>query len=180
MWATAEASTNLARFDGVRYGNRDRHALTLDELYDMTRENNFGPEVKRRILLGTYVLSSGFSGGYYKKALGARGKILGAFEKAFASSDMIVMPTAPTDAFELGSLQDPISMYLMDLYTVHANLTGLPAISVPSGFAKNGNPIGFQMIAPHMQDASLIGYAHAFEKARPENIKIPKLAEETV
>ncbi|MCH9633556.1 MAG: Glutamyl-tRNA(Gln) amidotransferase subunit A [Chlamydiae bacterium] len=178
--ATAEASTNLARFDGVRYGNRDLHAKNLDELYDLTRENGFGTEVKRRIVLGTYVLSSGYSGSYYKKALGARGKILDAFNDTLKSCDLVIMPTAPTPAFETGSIQDPLSMYLMDLYTVHANLTGLPALSIPAGFAKNGNPIGLQMIAKHTQDHFLIGCAHAFEQARPENIQVPPFAKEAV
>lgn len=178
--ATAEASTNLARFDGIRYGNRNQYAMTLDEVYDLTREHGFGTEVKRRIILGTSVLSSGYSGSYYKKALGARTQILDAFTTSFESCDIVTMPTAPTPAFETGSIQDPVSMYLMDLYTVHANLTGLPAISVPSGFAKNGNPIGFQMIAKHREDGFLIGCAHAFEQARPENIQIPSIAKEAV
>ena len=129
--ATAEASTNLARFDGIRYGNRDRHAKTLDEVYDLTREHGFGTEVKRRIILGTYVLSSGVSGSHYKKALGARGKILDAFNHSFNDCDLIVMPTAPTTAFETGSLQDPISMYLMDLYTVHAKFNRSSSAQCP-------------------------------------------------
>lgn len=178
--ATAEASTNLARYDGVRYGSRDIHAKTLDEVYDLSREHGFGTEVKRRVLLGTYVLSSGESGSYYKKALGARGKILDRFNHAFRDCDLIMMPTAPTPAFETGSIQDPIAMYLMDLYTVHANLTGFPALSVPSGFAENGNPIGLQIIAPHMRDRYLIACAHAFEQAHPENTKLPPIAKETI
>ena len=176
--ATAEASTNLARFDGIRYGYRDPHAHNIDQVYDLSRENGFGPEVKRRILLGTYVLSSGFYGSHYKKALGARGKILEAFQAHFEQCDMIVMPTAPTPAFETGSFQNPTDMYLMDLYTVHANLTGLPALSVPAGFSNEGKPLGFQMIGRHMEDAFLIGCAHALEKCRPDAFKIPPLAKE--
>lgn len=178
--ATAEASTNLARYDGIRFGSRDPHAKTLDEVYELTREHGFGTEVKRRILLGTYVLSSGATGSYYKKALGARGKILNQFNNAFGGCDLIAMPTTPTPAFETNSIQDPLAMYLLDLYTVHANLTGLPALSIPSGFAANGNPIGLQIVAPHMHDSFLISCAHAFEKARPENIQLPPMAKETL
>lgn len=178
--ATAEASTNLARYDGIRFGSRDRHAKTLDEVYELTREHGFGAEVKRRILLGTYVLSANATGSYYKKALGARGKILHQFNNAFGGCDLIVMPTAPTPAFETNSIQDPLAMYLVDLYTVHANLTGFPALSIPSGFAKNGNPIGLQLVAPYMQDSFMISCAHAFEKARPENIQIPPMAKESL
>lgn len=176
--ATAEASTNLARFDSIRYGNRDPHSVTLDDIYDLSREFGFGFEVKRRILLGTYVLSSGHSISYYKKAQRVRTKIIESFEKAFSQCDIIAFPTTPTPAFELGSVQDPVSMYLMDLYTTNANLSGLPGISVPSGFSKDGKPIGIQFLAPSMQDAFLIGCAHAFETANPVNLEMPKLAKE--
>ncbi len=176
--ATAEASTNLARFDGIRYGNRDRHAQTLDQIYDLSRENGFGFEVKRRILLGTYVLSSGFSEGHYKKALRVRSKIIHKFLEAFSHCDLILTPTAPSSAFELGSVQDPVSMYLVDLYTVHANLTGLPALSIPSQLDEKGLPFGVQLIAPAMKDAFLVGCAHAFETRNPINRKIPSLVEE--
>lgn len=178
--ATAEASTNLAKFDGVRFGYRDPHAITLDEIYDLSREFGFGTEVKRRILLGTYVLSAGHTSSYYKKAQRVRTKIIDCFETAFTQCDLIAFPTTPTPAFELGSLQDPISMYLMDLYTTNANLTGLPAISVPADFSQSGKPIGIQFMAPSMKDAFLIGCAHAFEKANPKNLEIPKLAKEHV
>ncbi len=176
--ATAEASTNLARFDGVRYGNRDPHAVTLDDVYNLTREFGFGFEVKRRILLGTYVLSAGHSTSYYKKAQKVRTKIIESFEKAFEGCDLITFPTTPTPAFELGSVQDPVSMYLMDLYTTTANLSGLPAISVPADISKDNKPIGIQFIAPSMQDAFLIGCAHAFERACPVNEKLPEMAKE--
>ena len=176
--ATAEASTNLARFDGIRYGHRNQHAVTLDEVYNLTREFGFGFEVKRRIMLGTYVLSSGFTGDYYKKALKVRNKIIQSFNQAFENCDLITLPTAPSCAFELGSIQDPVSMYLVDLYTVHANLTGLPAISVPSTYNSKGMPMGIQFIAPALKDANLIGYAHAFEQANIENSKIPPMAME--
>lgn len=178
--ATAEASTNLARFDGIRYGRRDPQCVTLDDVYDLSREFGFGFEVKRRILLGTYVLSSGHSTSYYKKAQKVRSKIIESFEKAFAHCDLIAFPTTPTPAFELGSVQDPVSMYLMDLYTTNANLSGLPGISVPSGFSKDQKPIGIQFIAPSMQDAFLIGCAHAFEKANPAHLEMPKLAKESL
>lgn len=178
--ATAEASTNLARFDGIRYGNRDPHALTLDQVYDLTREFGFGFEVKRRILLGTYVLSSSNSTSYYKKAQKVRTKIIESFEKAFLGCDLIAFPTTPTPAFELGSIQDPVSMYLVDLYTTTANLSGLPAISVPSDLTKDNKPIGLQLIAPSMKDAFLIGCAHAFEKACPISQEIPEMAKEEV
>ncbi len=178
--ATAEASTNLARFDGIRYGKRDPHAKSLDEVYDLSREFGFGFEVKRRIMLGTYVLSSGHSVSYYKKAQKVRTKIINSFESAFEQCDIISFPTTPTPTFELGSLQDPVSMYLMDLYTTNANLAGLPAISVPADFSKDNKPVGIQFIAPQMQDAFLIGCAHAYEKANPQNLKIPALAKEEV
>lgn len=174
--ATAEASTNLARFDGIKYGHRDPHCVTLDDVYNLSREFGFGFEVKRRILLGTYVLSSGHSTSYYKKAQRVRTKIIESFEKAFLSCDLIAFPTTPTAAFELGSVQDPVSMYLMDLYTTNANLSGLPAISVPTGFCSGDKPLGIQFIAPSMQDAFLIGCAHALEKANPVNLEIPTLA----
>lgn len=176
--ATAEASTNLARFDGIRYGRRDPQCLTLDDVYDLSREFGFGFEVKRRILLGTYVLSAGHSTSFYKKAQRVRTKIIDSFEKAFSKCDLIAFPTTPTPAFELGSVQDPVSMYLMDLYTTNANLSGLPAISVPADFSKDSKPIGLQLIAPSMQDSFLIGCAHAFEKAHPVNLKMPSIATE--
>lgn len=176
--ATAEASTNLARFDGVRYGNRDPHAKTLDEVYDLTREFGFGFEVKRRILLGTYVLSAGLSQSYYKKAQKVRTKIIESFEKAFSKCDLITFPTTPTPAFELGSKQDPISMYLVDLYTTTANLAGLPAISIPADMSPEGLPIGLQFIAPSMQDGFLISCAHAFETANPTHKELSSVAKE--
>lgn len=176
--ATAEASTNLARFDGVRYGKRDPHAVTLDEVYDLSREFGFGFEVKRRILLGTYVLSANKSTSYYKKAQKVRTKIIESFEKAFTQCDLISFPTTPTPTFELGSVQDPVSMYLMDLYTTVANLSGLPAISVPADFSSDNKPIGIQFMAPSMHDKFLIGCANAFEKCNPVYKEIPSLAKE--
>lgn len=162
--ATAEASTNLARFDGIRYGVRSKQAKTLEEIYEFSRRDGFGREVKRRILLGTYVLSSGFQDAFYKKAQKVRTLILDAFEKAFSLCDAVAMPTAPSGAFVNGSISDPVEMYMQDIFTVPANLAGLPAISVPSGFDMRGMPLGLQLIGPQLCDASLMQYAYAYEQ----------------
>ncbi len=163
--ATAEASTNLARFDGIRYGVRSKIAKTLDEVYDLSREDGFGREVKKRIMLGTYVLSAGFQDAYYKKAQKIRTLILKAFEDAFEECDAVVMPVTTSGAFERGTFQDPIEMYLQDIFTVPANLAGLPAISVPSGFDSEHLPLGIQIIGPQMCDVSVMHYAYAYEQA---------------
>lgn len=173
--ATAEASTNLARFDGVRYGVRAPEAKTLDEVYDWSKEHGFGPEVKRRILLGTFVLSAGYQDAYYKKAQRVRTLMIREYKKAFERCDVVAMPTAPSAAFELGSKKDPLEMYLEDIYTISVNLAGLPAISLPDGFTKDGLPIGLQLIGPQRQDARVIQIAHAFELANPELTQIPVL-----
>jgi len=162
--ATAEASTNLARFDGVRYGIRSERAKTLAEVYDFSKEEGFGPEVKRRILLGTYVLSAGYQDAYYKKAQKVRTLIIEQFKKAFETCDVVAMPTSPFPAFKSGAIEDPVKMYLADIYTIAANLAGLPAISLPCGFTKEGLPIGLQLIAPQKEDALLLSYAAAFQK----------------
>ena len=163
--ATAEASTNLARFDGIRYGARSPHAKTLEEIYDASRKEGFGPEVKKRIMLGTYVLSSGFQDAYYKKAQKVRTLVLDAFERAYEICDAVLLPTTPSGAFARGAIHDPIEMYLQDVFTISANLAGLPAVSVPSGFTKEKLPLGLQIIGPQLGDASVLQYAYAYEQA---------------
>ena len=170
--ATAEASTNLARFDGIRYGVRSESAKTLEEIYERSRKEGFGAEVKKRIMLGTYVLSAGFQDAYYKKAQKVRTLIIDAFEKAFADCDAVMIPVAPSGAFEHNSISDPVEMYLQDIFTIPANLAGLPAISVPSGYDKRGLPLGVQIIGPQMCDVPVMQYAYAYEQAT-RHMKIP-------
>jgi aspartyl-tRNA(Asn)/glutamyl-tRNA(Gln) amidotransferase subunit A len=171
--ATAEASTNLARFDGIRYGKRSTRAATLDEVYDFSKQEGFGPEVKKRILLGTYVLSSGYQDAYYKKAQKVRTLTIQKFKTAFSKCSIIAMPTSPFTTFPLGEIQDPLQMYLQDVFTIAANLAGLPAISVPSGFDAHGHPFGLQLLGPQMHDGAVLQCARAFEKASPFSQKIP-------
>ena len=173
--ATAEASTNLARFDGIRYGQRSSRAHTLDEVYDFSKEDGFGPEVKRRIMLGTYVLSAGYQDAYYRKAQKVRTLILRAYEKAFSKCDLIATPVSPFAAFEIGTIKDPLQMYLEDIYTIGINLAGLPAISIPNGFSKDGKPMGLQLIGPQKEDRRVFNAAHAVEKQFPYNLEIPEL-----
>lgn len=162
--STAEASSNLARFDGVQYGYRSPAGENLVGMYEATRRDGFGEEVKRRILLGTYVLSSGYYDAYYARALKARRLIKDDFDKAFDLCDSIVMPTSPTTAFEIGSrIADPLQMYLSDLFTIAVNLAGLPAISITGGFDSPGLPVGIQVIAPPFEEARIIRAASAFE-----------------
>lgn len=163
--ATAEASTNLARFDGIRYGHRSKSAKTLDDVYDLSREEGFGAEVKRRILLGTFVLSAGYQDAYYRKAQKVRSLIISKFAKAFSGCDLIAIPTVPNAAFELGSITDPIQMYLEDIYTIGANLAGIPAISVPSGFTQDKKPLGLQLMGPQLADVRVCHAAYAFQEA---------------
>ncbi len=170
--STAEASTNLARFDGIRYGMRSQSAVTLDEIYTKSRSEGFGSEVKQRILLGTYVLSSGFCDAYYKKAQKVRTCFIQGFRETFANCDLVVTPTSPSVAFEHGSIHDPLEMYLHDIYTIPANLAGLPAISIPAGFSTDKLPIGIQLIAPQLGENDLFSAAYAFEQAT-DYIKIP-------
>jgi aspartyl-tRNA(Asn)/glutamyl-tRNA(Gln) amidotransferase subunit A len=165
--ATAEASSNLARYDGVRYGFRARHAPTLSDMYRRTRNQAFGAEVKRRIILGTYALSAGYYDAYYLKAQRVRSLLARDFDQAFTQVDAIVTPTAPTPAFKLGEkVDDPISMYLADIYTVTADLVGVPGISVPCGNSRQGLPIGLQLMGRHFDEATLLRLAHAYEHAR--------------
>ena len=171
--ATAEASTNLARFDGIRYGNRSKEAKTLEEIYEYSRKEGFGREVKKRIMLGTYVLSAGFQDAFYKKAQKVRTLILDAFEQAFNNCDAVMMPVATSSAFEHGSIHDPVEMYIQDIFTVPANLAGLPAISVPSGFDASGMPLGIQLMGPQMCDVALMRAAYAYEQAS-KHVQIPR------
>ena len=164
--ACAEASSNLARYDGIRYGLRTQDFADLHDLYRKTRTAGFGPEVKRRIMLGTFVLSSGYYDAYYRKGTQVRALIKQDLQKAFEGVDLIAMPTAPTTAFKLGEkLDDPVQMYLADYFTVTANLAGVPAISINCGFSKDGLPIGFQLIAPHLAEDRLLSAAAALEEA---------------
>ena len=164
--ATAECSSNLARFDGVRYGHRTADAKNLLELYCKSRAEGFGPEVKRRIMLGTYALSSGYYDAYYKKALQMRRVVHEDFLKAFSQVDVLIAPTCPNTAFDLGSkTEDPLAMYLTDIATIGANLSGIPAISIPAGFDKDGMPIGLQIMAPQLAEAKLFNFAYKFEQA---------------
>lgn len=173
LLASSEASSNLARFDGVRYGKRTDNADNLIELYRKSRSEGFGPEVKRRIMLGTYALSSGYYDAYYLKAQKVRTLIRQDFEKVFATYDVVIGPTAPTPAFKIGAQVDnPLTMYLNDILTIPVNLSGMPAISIPCG-QTGGLPIGLQIIGPALGESAVLRAAHAFEqhtdfhKARP-------------
>ena len=164
--ATAEASSNLARYDGVRYGFRAEETSTLREMYSRTRDQGFGAEVKRRIMLGTYALSAGYYDAYYGKAQKVRALIEGDFRNAFASCDVIATPTSPTPAFKLGEkTENPLEMYLSDIYTITLNLAGVPGISVPCGLSSSGLPIGLQLVGRHFEEATLLRAAHNLERA---------------
>ena len=170
--ATAEASSNLARFDGVRYGFRAEDAHELRKMYFKTREEGFGAEVKRRIMLGTYVLSSGYYDAYYAKAQKVRALVKRDYVNAFSKCDAILTPTAPSVAFKIGEKSDdPIAMYLSDIYTVSANLAGVPGISVPCGLSSSGLPIGLQLVGNFWSEATLLNLAHAYENAHPLEAK---------
>lgn len=176
--STAEASTNLARFDGIRYGQRSQEAQTLDEVYDLSKNEGYGPEVKRRIFLGTFVLSSGYQDAYYRKAQRVRTLVIEQYQQAFQQCDLIALPTTPTPSWRLGSIKDPLDMYLADIYTVPANLAGLPGISLPSGFSSEGLPHGLQLMGPQRADVRVCHLAHAFEQATRFNEAIPEMAKE--
>ncbi|MDQ2938654.1 MAG: Asp-tRNA(Asn)/Glu-tRNA(Gln) amidotransferase subunit GatA [Acidobacteriota bacterium] len=166
--ATAEASSNLARFDGVRYGFRAEDAPALRDMYRKTREEGFGPEVKRRIMLGTYVLSAGYYDAYYRKAQQVRALLKEDFRNAFESCEAIITPTSPTPAFLIGEKVDnPLAMYLNDIYTVTANLAGVPGLNVPCGLSSNRLPIGFQLLGAYWSESTLLKLGHAYESARP-------------
>lgn len=163
--ATAEASSNLARYDGVRYGYRNKDAKSLIDMYMKTRAEGFGDEVKRRIMLGTYALSSGYYDAYYKKAQQIRNLIKQDFDRAFEKVDFMISPTCPTTAFELNSkTADPLSMYIMDICTITANMAGVPAMSLPCGFDKQNMPIGLQIVGPVLSEEKMLNLAYNFEK----------------
>ena len=175
--APAEASSNLARYDGVRYGFRDRNSDTLLEMYNNSRSQGFGAEVKRRIIIGTYALSSGYYDAYYKKASQVRTMITADFKKVFEVCDVLASPVTPTPAWKLGEkINDPLSMYLSDILTISANLAGIPGISVPCGFSAKGLPIGLQIQGAHFQEEKLLRAAYNLEQGlniyhmRPENL----------
>ena len=173
--AAAEASSNLSRFDGVKYGWRGSEYEGLHDLYCKTRTQGFGSEVKRRILLGAFVLSSGYYDAYYRKALQVKAVIKDAFDKAFQQCDMLLTPVAPTTAPRLGeSLSDPLQMYLSDVYTVSVNLAGLPGLSMPCGFDSKGMPIGAQLIGPHFGEGRLLNAAHGFQRDTDFHKRAPK------
>ncbi|HET7007026.1 MAG TPA: Asp-tRNA(Asn)/Glu-tRNA(Gln) amidotransferase subunit GatA [Candidatus Binatia bacterium] len=173
--ATAEASSNLARYDGMRFGRR-ADAKDLTQTYMISRDEGFGTEVKRRIMLGTYVLSHGYYDAYYLKAQRVRTLIKKDFEEAFKHCDVIVTPTAPTTAFKIGEkTQDPLQMYLSDVYTISINLAGLPALSLPCGFDDDNMPIGLQLIGKHFDEATLLRTAHAYEQTTEWHGKKPAL-----
>ena len=174
--ATAEASSNLARFDGVKYGHRTKDAKNLLEMYTRTRAEGFGDEVKRRIMLGTYALSAGYYDAYYKKAQQLRRLIKEDFDRAFEKVDILVSPTCPNTAFEIGSkIEDPLSMYLTDIGTISANLAGIPGLSLPCGFDSDGMPIGLQILAPALGEEKLFNMAYNFEQAAELYKKQPTL-----
>jgi aspartyl-tRNA(Asn)/glutamyl-tRNA(Gln) amidotransferase subunit A len=171
--APAECSSNLARFDGVRYGHRCEDPKDLRDLYDRSRAEGFGAEVKRRIMTGAYVLSAGYYDAYYLKAQKVRALITDEFRRAFQDVDLLLCPTSPTVAFGLGDkTSDPITMYLNDTYTIGANLAGLPALSMPCGFA-GGLPVGVQLIGPHFGEAKLLNAAHRYQQATDWHLKTP-------
>jgi aspartyl-tRNA(Asn)/glutamyl-tRNA(Gln) amidotransferase subunit A len=174
--STSEASSNLARYDGVRYGLQASDPKDLQQMYRQTREEGFGAEVKRRIMLGTYVLSAGYYDAYYVKAQKVRTLIARDFHQAFEQVDAVALPTSPTPAFEFGEkLENPLLMYLSDVFTITANLVGIPGISVPAGFSGGGLPIGLQLLGKHFAEATILRIAHAFQQATDVANKRPPL-----
>ena len=171
--APSEASSNLARFDGVRYGHRSAQAEDLYEMYVRTRSEGFGPEVKRRIMIGTYALSAGYYDAYYAQAQRTRTLIIQDFDKAFGRFDLLISPTSPTVAFKIGErTADPLAMYLSDLCTIPVNLAALPGISIPAGFS-GGMPVGLQIVGPHFSERGLLDAAHAVEQALKVDVVAP-------
>jgi aspartyl-tRNA(Asn)/glutamyl-tRNA(Gln) amidotransferase subunit A len=175
--APAEASSNLARYDGVRYGLSVRDSEgDLKDMYRKTRTKGFGPEVLRRIMLGTYALSAGYYDAYYGKACQVRTLIKQDFQESFKQVDALVCPVAPTPAFDIGQkVDDPVQMYLSDIFTLAVNMAGLPGLSLPCGISKNNRPIGLQIIAPHFAEETLITVGHAFESTTDHHQKKPHL-----
>ena len=173
--APAEASSNLSRFDGVRYGFRATEYDDLSDMYTQTRSQGFGEEVKRRIMIGAYALSSGYYDAYYSKAQKLRRLISNDFIEAFKECDVIMGPTTPTTAFAEGTKNaDPVAMYLNDIYTIPVNLAGLPAASIPAGFSKSGLPVGLHLIAPYLQEAKLLNIAHQYQKISDWHLRTPR------
>ncbi|WP_346301848.1 Asp-tRNA(Asn)/Glu-tRNA(Gln) amidotransferase subunit GatA, partial [Halomonas sp. BM-2019] len=177
--APAEASSNLSRYDGVRFGHRCQNPSDLIDLYKRSRAEGFGEEVKRRILIGTHTLSEGFFDAYYKKAQQVRRLIRQDFLDAFEEVDVLMGPASPTPAFDLGAKKDPVAMYLQDIYTIAVNLAGLPGISVPAGFVK-GRPVGLQILGTHFAESRLLNVAHRFQQATDWHLRRPALAEESL
>jgi len=173
--ATAEASSNLARFDGIRYGHRAADAADVEELYSRSRAEGFGAEVKRRIILGTYVLSSGYYDAYYLRAQKVRTLIRQDFLNAYKEVDALLTPTSPVPAFKLGEKSDPLAMYLCDIYTIGVNLAGLPAVSVPCGFTTGGLPIGLQLIGQPFRETELLAIARDYEQGHDWHTRVPTL-----
>jgi aspartyl-tRNA(Asn)/glutamyl-tRNA(Gln) amidotransferase subunit A len=174
--APSEASSNLARYDGVKYGLRSESSESLADMYRKTRSKGFGPEVKRRIILGTYALSSGYYDAYYSKASQVRTLIAGDYAEAFKQCHAILSPVAPTPAFRIGEkTEDPLTMYLSDIYTLSANLAGIPGMSVPCGFSARGLPIGFQLLAGHFNEAALLRIGYGFQQATAFHLQKPAL-----
>ena len=172
--APAECSSNLARFDGVRFGYRCENPRDLKDLYERSRGEGFGAEVKRRIMTGTYVLSAGYYDAYYLKAQRVRALIAADFERAFGEVDVLIGPTTPTVAFELGAkTSDPVTMYLNDIYTIGANLAGLPAASIPCGLVE-GLPAGLQIVGPHFSEARLLNVAHRYQQESDWHQRAPE------
>ena len=174
--APSEASSNLARYDGVKYGFRDKNSDNLLDMYRRTRSAGFGPEVQRRIIIGTYALSAGYYDAYYKKASQVRTLIMADFKKAFETCDVILSPVAPTPAFAIGEkTEDPLTMYLSDVFTLSANLAGIPGMSVPCGFSAAGLPIGLQLMGSHFREETLLKTAYNFERATDFHKRRPEL-----
>lgn len=174
----AEASSNLGRFDGIRYGYRTKNYKTLDDLYRNSRSEGFGPEVKRRIILGTYVLSSGYYDAYYKKAQKVRTLVKNAFANAFKKYDILLTPTSPVTAFDIGSRSsNPLEMYLADMCTVSINIAGVPGISIPCGYDGEGMPIGMQLIAKHFDEETLFRAAYTYEQNTDWKLQKPTFKE---
>jgi aspartyl-tRNA(Asn)/glutamyl-tRNA(Gln) amidotransferase subunit A len=173
--APAEASSNLSRFDGVRYGYRTPKYADLAELYGRTRAEGFGPEVKRRILVGTYVLSHGYYDAYYLQAQKVRRLIARDFAQAFQRCDVLMGPVAPSTAFAIGAkADDPVQMYLGDIFTVPASLAGLPCLSIPCGFDASGLPVGLQLMGNYFAEADLLGLARRYQQATDFHLRVPK------
>jgi aspartyl-tRNA(Asn)/glutamyl-tRNA(Gln) amidotransferase subunit A len=172
--AAAEASSNLSRFDGVKFGHRAKNFSDLADMYEKTRSEGFGDEVKRRIMIGSYVLSHGYYDAYYLQAQKIRRMIADDFQRAFASCDVIAGPVAPTVAWKLGDKSaDPLANYLADIFTLPASLAGLPGMSIPVGFGEGGMPVGMQLIGNYLQEAKLLNVAHQFQLATDHHLKTP-------